>query len=475
MAIRKFIKMYNIRKDDVDDKGNVNPDAALYPMYMTQYRDNKTGKPFSELPPEAIDDKLSDEDKPYDNSSNAHPKRTVHIHEAGNDDSTHIVGPDLKRGYSALAFANKDKRHGDDYFSDWHKINREKDIHSILHTDASKIMDNKQYGMNYSDTGSDIRSIADTISPGSQYKGFYTVPLIIEADDNDVINYNDVIKDNYDPTRDYLPEVQLKRIIRRSIMPNAFTNNAKMAVTSKFASFAQDVYNVSLMLDSYAMTLHNAATSAQDANALYNKLLEAFERSIKHCTTIIDSGYDVSDTLEDLAATDDTVDTALADIGYTLDNVEERMSDLKTLYDKFIQDTKIHVTPGMSLTRDLSLLKETAKVVVPVFENLYIHFNDLDKQCADLYNYLSEMSDVGFTGKYAPDIDSVQKATQKGGAFDWYDSTTYSDERLKNIYNGCHDVTLSDKQLKYIYDDFRKFKKGATQSNITKGLRGLGQ
>lgn len=71
--------------------------------------------------------------------------------------------------------------------------------------------------------------------------------------------------------------------------------------------------------------------------------------------------------------------------------------------------------------------------------------------------------------------DVLKEATRRGGAFDWYDSSTYSDARMKDVYAGWSDVTLSDKQLKYIYDDFSKFKKGATQSNITKGLRGLGQ
>jgi len=469
MATRKFIKMYNIRREDVDNKGNVNPDAALYPMYMTQYRDNKTGKKFSELPPEAIDDKLSDEDKPYDNSTNAHPNRTVHVHEAGNDDNTHIVGPDLKRGYSALAFANKDKRHGDDYFSDWHKINRDKDIHSILHTDASKIMDNKQYGMMYSDAGGDIRSIADTISPGSHYKGFYTVPLIVEADDSDVINYNDVIKDNYDPTRDYLPEVQLKRVIRRSIMPNALVNQSKGVYIEKLAVTIDNTFGILSMLGEYEQFLSSAATSVQDANALYNKLYKAFELAIKYCGVIIDNFYEMSDIFEDLSSTNDKVDSILADAGYTLDDVEELTQTIVDMNAKFTQDTKVHVTPGMSL------LKDTAKILAPIFKSLCEHIGTYINQLTALQDSLSEMSDTGIPGQFVPDMDIMHKATQKGGAFDWYDSTTYSDERLKNIYNSCRDVTLSDKQLKYIYDDFSKFKKGATQNSITKGVRGLGQ
>ena len=469
MATRKFIKMYNIRREDVDNKGNVNPDAALYPMYMTQYRDNKTGKKFSELPPEAIDDKLSDEDKPYDNSTNVHPKRTVHIHEAGNDDSTHTVGPDLKRGYSALAFANKDKRHGDDYFSDWHKIDRDNDVHSILHTDASKIMDNTRYGMLYSDAGGDIRSIADTISPGSHYKGFYTVPLIVEADDSDVINYNDVIKDNYDPTRDYLPEVQLKRIIRRSIMPNALTNNNKAAYIDSIEEYANDVLAVYYAIYGYGPELDNIAASTGYVHALNTKLDTIFENTTRYCGMIIDKFYEMSDMFEDLSSTDNGVDAALADMGYSLDDIEQTTQAVIDVYTKFKQSAK-----DMS-AKDTSLHKETAKLMAPMVKNLCTQIDNLYKQCTGLQDHLSEMSFAGTAGEYVPDMNAMKEATQKGGAFDWYDSTTYSDERLKNIYSDCHDVTLSDKQLKYIYNDFRKFKKGATQNSITKGLRGLGQ
>jgi hypothetical protein len=469
MAIRKFIKMYNIRREDVDDKGNVNPDAALYPMYMTQYRDNKTGKPFSELPPEAIDDKLSDEDKPYDNSTNAHPKRTVHVHEAGNDDSTHIVGPDLKRGYSALSFANKDKRHGDDYFSDWHKIDRDNDVHSILHTDASKIMDNTRYGMLYSDAGGDVRSIADTISPGSHYSGFHTIPLIIEADDSDVVNYNDVIKDNYDPTRDYLPEVQLKRIIRRSIMPNALTNNSKAMYMESINEYANTIFGVLNAMQYYGPELNNIADSTGYMHALNTKLDTIFENTTRYCGIVIDRFYEMSDMFEDLSSVDSVIDTALVDMGYLLDDIEQATQAVIDVYTKFKQSAK-EVS-----AKDTSLLKETAKLMAPIVKKLCTQIDNLLKPVHNIQYRLPEMSFAGTVGEYVPNMDAMKEATQKGGAFDWYDRSTYSDERLKNIYSGCRDVTLSDKQLKYIYDDFRKFKKGATQNNITKGLRGLGQ
>ena len=463
MAIRKFIKMYNIRKDDIDDKGNINPNAALYPLYMGQYTDNKTGKRFADLSPEDIDDKLSDVDKMYDNSTNSHPDRTVQVlNEAG--DTIKTVGPDLKRGYSALAFTNKDKRHGDDYFSDWHKIDHDKDINTTKYTSASKIMDNPQYSRSYADAASDAMSFSTAITPGERHKGFYALPLIVEADDSDVINYNDVIKDNYDPTRDYLPEVQLKRIIKKAVMPNMFYSNAKAAYGGKIATFQQSMFKRLLVMDNYRAMLEDKSSSARDADALYAQLTDFFKIMLKYIPEVVSDVYDVDDTFEALADKDGTVDEALADMDLISDSMDELMSDVNAVYARCAQHA-----------RDLSHLKETAKVAVIFVDKFCGILDKLSGRASDLHDYLADMSDAGLIGSYVPDTDILKKATQKGGAFDWYDSSTYSDERLKNIYGDCRDVTLSDKQLKYIYNDFSKFKKGATQNSITKGLRGLGQ
>lgn len=463
MATRKFIKMYNIRKDDIDAKGNINPNAALYPMYMGQYIDNKTGKRFADLPPEAIDDKLSDVDREYDNSSNSHPNRTVQLmDEAGNIIKT--VGPDLKRGYSALAFTNKDKRHGDDYFSGWRKIDHDKDINTTDYTAASKIMDNPHYSRSYADAASDARSFATAITPGERYKGFYSLPLIVEADDSDVINYNDVVKDNYDPTRDYLPEVQLKRIIKKSVMPNMLASDAKAAYGGKIATFQQSIFYRLLSIDKYIEMLGDKASSVQDADVMYARLSNFFKMVLKNIPEVASDVYDMDDTFGDLADKDAAVDGVLANMDLLSDSMQELLSDVLAVSARCAQ-----------YARDLPHLKETAKVAVMLANNFRGILDKLSDMASDLHDYLEDMSDAGLAGSYVPDTDILKKATQKGGAFDWYDSSTYSDERLKDIYGGCRDVTLSDKQLKYIYDDFSKFKKGATQNNITKGLRGLGQ
>jgi len=468
MATRKFIKMYNIRRDDVDDKGNVNPDAALYPMYMGQYIDNKTGKKFVDLPPEAIDDKLSDEDKPYDNSSNAHPNRTVQIHLLGDKDPFQTVGPDLKRGYSALSFANKDKRHGDDYFSGWHKIDHDKDINTVSYTPLDKIEEHGQYAKHFSSAGKDAASLAYNIAPGERYNGFYTLPLIVEADDSDVINYNDVTKDNYDPTRDYLPEVQLKRIIKKSVMPNALTNNAKMVYMNKAATVLRYFDNLIPVVEDYTQKvsdLNSDSSKHKDAQKVYNLLQNVLNESISWCDKATSMGRELFDILEN----------ADIDVGFDIRQQASYANRTFKDIDECLTYSKYVLDWLMQGPVDQDANMEAAKQIGTLLMTLLYDFKDLRADCRAVYYASQDLSDEGLAGSYVPDTDVLKKATQKGGAFDWYDRSTYSDERLKDIYGDCRDVTLSDKQLKYIYDDFSKFKKGATQSNITKGLRGLGQ
>jgi len=466
VAIRKFIKMYNIRNEDVDDKGNVNPDAALYPMYMGQYIDNRTGKSFLELPPDQIDDKLSDVDREYDNSSNAHPNRTVQIHSLGDKDPFQTVGPDLKRGYSALAFANKDKRHGDDYFSGWHKIDHDKDINTVSYTPLDKIEEHSQYAKHFSSADKDAASLAYNIAPGERYKGFYTLPLIVEADDSDVINYNDVIKDNYDPTRDYLPEVQLKRIIKKSVIPNAMTNNAKMIYMSKAVTVLRYLDNLIPVVEDYTQKVSDLnfdASKHKDVQKVYSLLQNVLNESISRCDKATSMGRELFDILENADIdVDFDIRQQSSYANRAFKDIDECLTYLKYVLDWLMQGP---------VEQEANM--EAAKSISNVLMTLCYDFKELRADCRAVYYAAQDLPDTGLAGSYVPDTDILKKATQKGGAFDWYDRSTYSDERLKNIYSGCHDVVLSDKQLKYIYDDFMKFKKDTTQSSILKGLMGL--
>lgn len=47
-----------------------------------------------------------------------------------------------------------------------------------------------------------------------------TVPILVEFDDDDIIRADDVLKNGYDPGRDFQQEAQLKSIINKQMIPN---------------------------------------------------------------------------------------------------------------------------------------------------------------------------------------------------------------------------------------------------------------
>ena len=243
MATKKFIKLYSILKDDIDAKGNINPNAALYPLFASQYIDNVTGKHYSDLPPEQIKEHLSDEDIPYDNSTNSHPDRTVDVIERSSNPTIHKnvigqVGPNMKRGFSVLAYSNRDKRSGKDYFTNWYRHSH--DRHNI---DYFPDFENTPgYKKSYATPQNDTKTLSRLLSNFGNTSGkFYSVPLIVTAEDSDIINIDDVLNDNYDPLRDFSSEQQLKRIIKRSVIPNG---QFKMeAVDSKSIALLNSVFS----------------------------------------------------------------------------------------------------------------------------------------------------------------------------------------------------------------------------------------
>lgn len=453
MAIRKFIKLYGIHDSDIDDKGNVNPDAALYPYY-DDYEDPKTGMEYHDLLPNQIDDKLSDTDREYDNSSNSYPDRVVHF--LGSDDSTIAeVGPNLKRGYSVLAYSNPEKRHGDDYFDDWHydvKANKDADVHIARHITPDEFdrrVHNSDFSYGtYSTPEGDIGFITNP-KMFTKEDSIYRVPLIVEADDNDIINYNDIVKDNYDPTRDYVPEVQLKNIIRKSVMPNTFTTQtqavAKQNMSSELAILADNLFKYISEAPKKFITDNNNK-SIQEVKQIAISAIDGSRAQLYEFLTAVKRAFELVHSSEKNSA---------------LEQLKRLVSDTYTFsFDIAVTTDTLACT--QAVTKYFNHAKSICDTYVPLLLDQITRI--LTTASADDSHVLKQINS-----------DILKNATQKGGAFDWYDRSTYSDERLKDIYSGCRDVTLSDKQLKYIYDDFRKFKKGATQNNITKGLRGLGQ
>ena len=467
MAVRKFIKMYNIRNEDVDDKGNVNPDAALYPYYAT-YTKGDGGKRYADVSPDEIGERLSSKDFAYDNADNSFPSRTAKLYEWNGDEggprkSTQI-GPDMKRGFSALAYANKDKRHGDDYLRDdadaWQDW--QSPVRYTEHIPLDKVDDVQEYANWHATPRKDIETMQSNsnwslANIGLQDAGMHTIPLLVTADDSDIVNMNDITGDNYEPMRDYLPEVQLKRIIKHSLLPNTFIRKPEASAAMDAVQAAMETVQEGMVdgkqieerLEASMASLESRPDSMPRRVAVKSMLGKA-------ASFVEDCAENVSEAVERMERSCTAYSDVFGEKFYVIHDSMSRLADLCSKAGDVPDEEPMLLGKVM-----LGLLGDVESLLQGILDSMgSVH--DMVAGASDKESFLFNKN-------------VLKEATRRGGAFDWYDSSTYSDARMKDVYAGWSDVTLSDKQLKYIYDDFSKFKKGATQSNITKGLRGLGQ
>lgn len=225
----RAIKVYQVRQDDFDDKGNLKPDSELMPLFAEQYK----YKPGSDI-------EKHGKEYAYDNSTNKHPGRHYNIYEFNKGYDGPFDAPEAmrlvkgnspvdSRGASALAWTRGrdnifyDWNHRDNKISkedfnklssDWNKVNKGKgkyELHSIVKGDKkeSELEDKIR-----------IKSFLDRTGRG-KVSGVNTLrlPFIVEGDEDDIVSLNDVFDKNYDPGRDFKQEVQLKNIRVRTL-PN---------------------------------------------------------------------------------------------------------------------------------------------------------------------------------------------------------------------------------------------------------------
>ena len=470
MATKKFIKLYSILKDDIDSKGNINPNAALYPLFAEQYRDNTTGKRYADLPPEQIKEHLSDENTSYDNRSNAHPNRTVVITERNEDpfengSTMGRVGPNLKRGFSVMAYSNKNKRSGKDYFNVWEQDDPSTSDHSINY--FSDFEHSPTYA-SYATPQNDINTLGGILNDFTNarlHSKFYRVPLIVTAEDSDIIDINDVLKDNYDPLRDFPSEQQLKRIIKRSIVPNGQFNTQEL--DNELIALLKDIVN-------------KRKVSAINVLNTLPKLQKSNTQNIFNLLDVLDEVYSACENFLSAA--------------YMLDYSSQKQLAQKAFYMLVEKGIIPNISSATSSAVDYTnSIQHTIKNIKRIYEykagNIYIQVQDIHQTMSKLELVLKEAIDV-YT-EVIKALDELQhsnisipigleydfsKILGKGGAFDWYDEATSSDERIKDIVDTGKQVTLSDKQQKYILDDFNNFCDSYQKHNrLLKGIKEVGQ
>lgn len=445
MPLKKFIKAYNVPIEYVNKDGSIRDDAPLYPLYSDYGVGSNDGVlSWKDMQDEAIPDRLNTKDIEYDNRFNSKDNKQYRLHFTDGS-ANRIIGPNTKRGYSVAAYVNKNKRNGDDYFDGWYPDAGIED--AIYHND---IENDEKYQNTASNEQLDkknslsiIPSTAEKQTLGS--RSFFKVPLIVTADTSDIININDVLNGNYDPSRDDLSEVQLKRIISKAAIPDTFTK-----VSSNYHMHSNINNAMSYILkrkdtldEASAMFLDALNAFKADPKRRYNfiRLGALFSEVVRACTLTKGKCAEVMDLL----SSNDTV------------NVQGLLSDIDTL-STFERELSILWKDN---TRDN--IVDHSLEAMKCLPNLQHVFDDILLQLQNIVDD-SKLKDSQILIAN-PNLD-ISKY------FDWNSDETYSDERLKDVYGSCHDVQLPNSMLQQIASDFVSYLlKSDNQGLITNAVK----
>ena len=252
MGEKKLVKLYMVDENAFNDKGELDPKAKLFPYFGKHYG----------IRPHQVTETVSSTDE-YDNSLNRHQGRVVDVGITGGPDNG-VVIKDLvpsKRGYSALSYPTKEDRRGSLLY-DWKTRSafrtEQPDIqvaspdsehpgswifehehpHSVRLLDPDSFIsedeirrdfaeetgnnnwyNNLHHDIAYADRAALNQLIRDWVSKQhrSPISGgrLVTVPMIITADEDDIINFNHVFKEGYSPTRDFLHDTEVRKILNK--------------------------------------------------------------------------------------------------------------------------------------------------------------------------------------------------------------------------------------------------------------------
>ena len=335
----KAIKFYQVKPTDINDYGELDPNAELIPQFASLYR----------YRPGTRKETYSSEDA-YDNNTNMHPGRHFNIYDEKGKlikENSHVE----KRGYSAIGYlrdrnkwdnlfggwldfdpkVSQDQfdKHARDYYSNHTNLNPENkyELHRVNHY----IIDDDGWG---SDPIAEQESLAEALHDGNlrygkrylKIPGEHTplktisLPFIVEGNDDDIVSFDDIMNKNYDPGRDYAKEVQLKNIrVKRlpsgllSVESSEDTSDTDVNIADaglRFCTFIKNYIQISFHfldnIDKNALDVGDFKTayatfdvSYRDYNAyeLVNSFLEKLSKFFYTIKSYSDSPYKYADEL----------------------------------------------------------------------------------------------------------------------------------------------------------------------------------
>lgn len=428
MSLKKFIKAYNVPIEYINKDGSIRDDAPLYPLYSNYTAGDKGAPLWYDVPADKIQDKLNTKGIEYDNSLNSKKDTLYKLHFADGSESK-IIGPNTKRGYSVAVYSNKGKRNGNDYFSDWYPgISTHEEA---TYYDNDNLEKDKKYQNTASNEQLDKKNSLSII-PSKAYKrtegdkSFFTVPLIVTADTSDIININDILKDNYEPGRDDFSEVQLKRIISKAAMPDMFS------------TISQN-YHTQVGIDNAVTAALKAKDDLDTASINFSDALNAFSANPQRRYNYI------------------RLNAILYDVVRVCDSVVKKCTEAVM---PLSSDNDPSIQKILTSISGLDFYGKT-------FKDIW-HNNGYDTISENVSKVIKDLPDVqnilGYIASQLRDITSDKNSDSQivipnpnfdiSKYFDWNSDETYSDERLKDVYGSCHDVQLPNSMLQQIASDF---------------------
>lgn len=217
----RAVKVYNVALDDIDDNGEVKPDAELMPLFANFYK----------YKPGTRDEVMG---QPAEYKGNVHKNKEYTLVDAKN--KPFFKTKVNKRGFSAIGY-NRGRNTIDNAppllepMSD--NAMRLPNVETIDDEDGGFARIYINENNKFSDTPLlRILSRAGKISNIGNVNSI-ALPFIVSGDEDDFVSLNDILEKGYDPWRDFTNEVQMKNIHVRQLPSGLLVPRTKSKLTKE--------------------------------------------------------------------------------------------------------------------------------------------------------------------------------------------------------------------------------------------------
>lgn len=203
-----MLKMFFVPSSAINKDGKIIRGTKLYPYFGQRYKVNE----------DDIREKISNEPVHYNNATNKNEGKNYYdllVQDDSGDVYLRNMPVVTNRGYSGESYWAKQNRR-DSILDDWEHMpdfsSNNRHMSATLY-DQDRLLNNN-LGSSKDDAEELIRHYMGVMAahPFANKYGMLNVPLIVHADEDDLIRAHDIIYNRYDPGRDDAGEIQLKKI-----------------------------------------------------------------------------------------------------------------------------------------------------------------------------------------------------------------------------------------------------------------------